>query len=366
MGRDRWFARANKAWTCWFRWFAPSLVLVLGLVAACGGDAKTSAPSYVGEEKSWRLSRGEAGTLSLGAAELSLPEGALQDDSEISVTVKAKTGMPDAKDIAIDVYDYGPDGSQFDKPVKLAFDTQGVKTPKGKKLTVAFLEDGEWKSLSTTLKNGKASAETSHFTPFTLLFVLDDSGGQQVDGQCATDFEPCGGNLVGTWEYTLGCVTAPPGALEEDDDANVFAQCEDKPVSAISVDLSGQAVFGKDGSFNSEQKVTIQGGYRISKACLAEVGESMGTSSLTCAQIDGTPDGDGCLLGPNASTPETSEDAVVGTYSASGTSVTVVDSESDPEDPPTPSPYCVRGDTLIVRVATGEGGPTIVYHARRK
>jgi hypothetical protein len=276
--------------------------------------------------------------------------------------VKAKTGLPEAKSIALDVYDYGPDGMHFDKPVKLSFDLEGVKVPKDKKLMVAFLEGSKWTTLTTTVKEGRASAETTHFTRFTLLFVLDDS--QQV-GQCQVDFEPCGGDIVGSWQYTGACVLGPPEAMDEGE-ASPFAMCDDKPVAALTIDLVGMAVFGKDGAFSSEQSVTIQGGFRVSKACLAQVGESMGASSLTCAQVNGTPDGEACVVGPNASMPETSDENTTGTYTVSGTSVTVIDSDSGPDDMPKGSPYCVKGDSLIVRVIDNDNGTTIVYQARRK
>jgi hypothetical protein len=342
------------------RWAQLWLVLASGLIAACG-DSKASAPSYVGEEKSLELAAGEQGTLSVGAAALVLPEGALKDDTEISVNVKAKSGLPDVKNIALDVYDYGPDGTHFDKPVKLSFDMQGVKVPKGKRVQVAFLEGSKWTTLSTTVKDDKASAETTHFTPYTLLFVLDE----QIGGQCDVDFEPCGGDLVGTWEYTSACITAPAGALGEIDGASPFAMCDDKPVASYDVDLVGKAVFGQDGSFSSEQKVTFSGGYRISKACLAQVGESMGTQ-LTCAQVDGVPDGDGCLLG-SPDVPEMSEESSTGTYTVSGKEVTVIDdSDTDPSSPPKANPYCVRGDQLMVRLIDNDDGAVIVYQGRRK
>jgi hypothetical protein len=348
----------RHSWACW------GLLLALSTNVACGSDAKSGAASYVGEEKSMRLTAGAEGTLDVGAAALVLPEGALKEDTEISVTVKAKSGLPEAKNIALDVYDYGPDGTQFEKPVKLSFDMQGVKVPKDNKVTVAFLEGSKWTRLTTTVKDGKASAETRHFTPFTLLFVLDDEGDSQLAGQCNPDFEPCGGNLVGTWEFTGACLTAPPGALDNDGGASLFGMCDDKPMASISVELMGSAMFGKDGSFSSEQTVTIEGGYRISKVCLAQVAESMGVSSLTCAQVDGTPDGDVCVLG--AGTPETSQDSTMGTYTVDGTGVTVTDADAGATDEPKASPYCVTGDQLLVRVIDSDDGKVIVYQASRK
>jgi len=342
----------------WARW---SLVLAFALGGACGGDAKSSIPSYVGEEKTLALVAGDEGTLAVGAAKLDVPKGAVADDVELTVAVKAKTGLPEAKSIAVDVYDYGPDGTKFEKPVKLSFDMQGVKVPKGKKAAVAFLKDGKWNTLPTKVTDGKADAETTHFTPYTLLFVPDEEV-----GQCNLDFEPCGGDIVGTWEFTGGCLAPPLEALNSNDGGdNPFALCDDKPVAAFSVDLQGQVVFGQDGSFSVNQMISVSGGFRISPACLAQAGESMGTV-LTCGDVNGTLDGEVCVLGPNGGLPEKSEDSNTGTYSVSGTNVTVVDAQSMPDEVPDASPYCVRGDTLAVRVIEGDNGAVVVYQGRRK
>jgi hypothetical protein len=64
--------------------------------------------------------------------------------------------------------------------------------------------------------------------------------------------------------------------------------------------------------------------------------------------------------------PETSEESTTGTYTVSGTEVTVIDAESGPDEPPHPSPYCVRGDTLTVRVIEGDNGAVVIYQGRRK
>jgi hypothetical protein len=341
--------------------FGLALAVCLAAVA-CGDDSSSAAPSYAGQTKSVMVEAGKAALLEVGAVKLDVPEGAVAADTEVTVDVSAKTGKPEASKIAIDVYDFGPDGTTFDKGVKLEFDLKGVNVGKGKKAQVAWLEDGKWKPLPTSVKNGKASAETTHFTPFTVIIVVDSS--QQVGGMCGDDVAPCGGNLVGTWEYTTACLNLPP-AFGGDGEENPFEACSVQPVARYDIDISGEATFGADGSFRAEQTQSITGGIVISGACLDEIAQQSGGTSITCEQFGGVQDGRDCIVGGEETDPET--ETTIGTYTTEGTVLTVIEEgyEPDPTDPDPGQEYCVEGDTLTIHIRDEEG-LDIMITGRRK
>lgn len=343
------------------RWMASGIALAALLVAAaCGGDESDGPQSYAGESKSVMVEAGKSAALTLGAVKLDVPEGAVAADTEVSVDVSSKVGKPDAAKIAIDVYDFGPDGTTFDKAVKLEFDLKGVNVGKGKKAQVAWLEDGKWKVLPTTTKNGKASAETTHFTPFTVLLLPDSS--TQVGGMCGDDIAPCGGDVVGTWEYTAACLNLPDpfGGMGEE---NPFEACSVAPLARYTIDISGEATFGADGSFMAEQTQSISGGIVISAACLDELAAQGGGTTITCEQFGGVPEGRDCLIGGEDVEPTT--DITTGSYTTSGDVLMVMEDGFEPDPTDLGQQYCVQGDTLTVHL-TDEEGLDIMLTARRK
>jgi hypothetical protein len=320
-------------------------------VAACGGDDSAAPPSFAGKEARLMVEAGKAAALTLGAVKLDVPEGAVSADIEVTVEVSAKSGRPDESKIAIDVYDFGPDGTTFEKAVKLEFDLKGVAT-KGKKAHVAWLEDGKWKTLPTTVKDGKASAETTHFTPFTVLVIPDSS--TQIGGMCGGDFEPCGGDPTGTWEYTAACLNLPEGGFPgSDDEENPFDACQVQPVARYDIDVSGEVSFGVDGSFMSEQTQSLSGGIVLSGACLDELAAQGGGTTITCEQFGGVPDGDDCIIGSEEQPPET--EITTGTYTIADNRIFVIEDGYEPDPTEMGAEFCVRGDTLTVHLSDEEG-----------
>jgi hypothetical protein len=179
-------------------------------------------------------------------------------------------------------------------------------------------------------------------------------------GQCTTEFKPCGGDLVGTWEFTGACLSELPD-LPLEGDAKAFASCDDKPEMDVSIDLSGEAEFGEDGSFRSEQTASLSGGVRISDKCLAQVGKSMEAADLSCEDIDARPVAGGCRIDMEEEEP--SELTAAGTYSVSGNELEVMAGGGD-SSPATG--YCVRGDTLTAEITIPGSGLKVIYRAKRK
>jgi hypothetical protein len=341
------------------------LVGLLGLSAACGAESDAdhggSAESFAGEEVALMIKAAEGGEVSVGVAALTIPKGALAADTEISVKVESKKGRPDEEHVLLDVYDFGPDGTTFSQPVTLAFDVSKVNMPEGGTPMIAWQNGDKWETLPTVIANGKATAPTTHFTPFTLVFVLNDDGEVvQAGGQCGDDFDACGGNIVGTWTYTGACLTLPPGALGGTDSGdNPFAACSEQPHADFTIDVTGTATFGADGSFNVDQTVTSGGGFYVPQSCLDEL-----MPGLTCDALEApvSEDGKGCLLSDDGdSMPQM--DMETGTYTTEGSTLKVM-SEGDTEEDDSVTTYCVQGDKLTVHFANADG-TVVQYEATR-
>ncbi len=343
----------------WARFGLLSSWLVASTIG-CGSDSESGGPqSYVGEMQKVMITAAEGGTVDAGAVKLSVPAGALEEDTEISVSVVDKAGHPSSADIAIDVYEFGPDGTTFKMPVELEFDLAGVDMS-GKEAKVAWRQEGDWQYIpDSAVQGGKITATTTHFTAFTVILVVKDDGTVgQVGGQCGGDFTACGGDITGTWEYSGSCVSFPDDAFGGSGEDNPFADCTEPPTVSFSLDISGDVTFGSDGSFAANQTTQVTGGYSIPNSCLEELG-------ATCDQVGGTPDGDACLAGGDEEEPEL--DMTTGTYTTDGGTLVVVsdDDTGEPDEDAGATTYCVRGDTLTVHFENSDGS-VVEYTATRR
>ncbi len=343
--------------------------LLCGLMVAlcaCGseGDGDNTGggfKSFAGTEESAMVSAAEGGELEAGAAALSVPPGAVASDLEVSVKVTSKSGKPDEKNVLIDVYDFGPDGTTFLKPVELAFAMDGVKARADGEVVVAWLDsNNKWQTLPTTVKDGKAVAQTTHFTPFTLIFKINEDGlGEQVGGQCGDDFTACGGDLSGTWTYSAACFTAGVDDDEGDGEADEdpFAMCTEKPEARFTVDVTGVVTFGKDGTFDADQTLTVEGGLFVASSCVETL-----APGATCEALEGADAEGGCILGGEEPQPP-KQTVSTGTYSTEGNLVTIDDTEvgEEPSDEePESHEYCVSGNTLTIRFVEEDGGVVLL------
>lgn len=346
-----------------------------GGTSDAGGDAGLSdaggVQSHVGEQRSTLVRAGQAGTLAVGAVSLAVPAGAVAQDTEITVAVQDKAGKPDAANIAIDVYEFGPSGTQFAMPVTLEFDAQRVTVPSGRRLSVAWLgTDNKWNVLPTTVSNGKASASATHFTAFTLILTLQADGGvAQTGGQCDTTatFDACGGSVLGTWDYTTACISLGKDAVGGlgGGDSNPFAACTAQPYAQVGIDVMGSVTFASGNTYMNSLNGTVTGGFYVPNSCLAQVSQ-MFMTTITCAQIKGTTVGDNCVLNAG-SAAEGVMDTGMGTYSTSGGTLTTVEQAADGGAPETDmSEYCVRGNTMTVRQADSEDGSVVILTATRR
>lgn len=179
-------------------------------------------------------------------------------------------------------------------------------------------------------------------------------------GECTSDFNACGGDLVGTWEFTGACLSELPD-LPFEGEAKAFASCDDAPKIDVTLDLSGEAHFGDDGSFHTEMTSALSGGVRISDKCLAQAAESMGESALSCADIEASKVSGGCLLDAGGDEPSTL--TAEGTFTTSGSELKVMAGGGDGS---AATGYCVRGDTLTAEITIPGSGLKVIYTAKRK
>ncbi len=205
------------------------------------------------------------GTLQVGngAAALTIPPGALAGATAVTVTVKDKALSPNAALLLSQVFNFGPDGTQFAQPVSIAV-LASDPPPTGLRAVLAFLNaQGSWQVVPNSSYNGTSqtvTAAVSHFTDFAVLLVdaqgagcasSPDPGAFCSPGICAIAPSLCvpagtvtafdvGGSLTGLTGGTLVLTDNGNDALTLAADGNfVFATALDDN-SAYSVAVARQ------------------------------------------------------------------------------------------------------------------------------
>jgi len=346
------------------------------------GGGKVSASPNLGEKATKTLSAADGGELTLpkSGVTLSVPAGALAEDTELTAEVVSKTGLPDAKNLAGNVIEFGPDGLTFLKPVGLEIGLAGAKIPDGADVSIAWLDEkkNEWVDLEGSKVSGdKVSATTTHFTKFVIRWTITDTGMVvQESGQCdLTKFTACGGDVEGTWEYSAACVNATLGNKDpQDAGVNPILKC----ISVeIGLDLSGTVTFA-GGTMTGNQVIDVSGMETVDKACyndaVAAMAMGQAVPDVECSSFDqeakdGKPavpavdTGDTCTITIGQGMEEKPIDS---TYSVKGTTITTTDSIGEDGGVPEPevSEYCVSGDTLTI-LGTGKDGAQFMFTAKR-
>ncbi len=362
---------------------------LMAVVPACGGDeassAKVTESPNLGEKGKVMATAAEGGELALpeSGITLSIPAGALSEDTEITAEIISKKGLPEASSLAGNVVEFGPDGLTFNAAVALEIDLAGATIPDGADVSIAWLDEkkNEWVDLSGSKMVGdKVSAATTHFTKFVIRFVVDEEGNvSQDEGQCNTDgFKACGGDLEGTWDFTVGCATIGSIGGGDGGEANPAAKC----ISVdIGVDFTGDVTFAA-GKVTGTSSVTVEGSTSIDKQCLADafsqmsMGQSITADQISCDDFADEPEpgeeptkvtdtGDTCELELGAKEPET--DTIDGTYTIDGNTVTITDTdvEAGDTDGPDAQEYCVSGNTLTL-VSREDDGTVVMITATRR
>jgi len=161
--------------------------------------------------------------------------------------------------------------------------------------------------------------------------------------------QPCGGDLVGSWRFLGGCVSA--SALNAETQSTA---CPGSAITGASIDIAGTATYGADLTYTFDLQETITLAYAIPLSCTtatscseyaAGVMPGASASGVTCV---GTTT---CACRQSFSIPRT---VVTGTYTTAGPTIQLTSSASGV----TTSSYCVQGDLLHLMTVSGtQTGP---------
>lgn len=345
-----------------------AMLVMVGLLAGCSSEGDEPAGA-VGETASATISA-DGGSLATasGSAALSIPAGALDSDTEISINTLAAEGQPDAANLGSLVFDLGPDGLAFKKPVTLELKLGGA-VPEGKKAHLATLDGGEWKTISgSAVAEGYVIAEIDHFSLYVIIF-LPDGGSAIITDESACqelDFSACGGDgLVGRWLIQDYCLTH----VSDDEISNPFAEIPECSDWSFGMDVAweGFVEFKADGSGTASLgRSAMEAVVMIDDDCLAYLGtNSPGVETPTddpeevCTMMD-TPREDGskffgdCTYGSGqckcvqdmSDEIENQGEPVEFFYDTEGSNLKV---GSSAESKDKTFPFCVEGDKLVLQ-----------------
>jgi hypothetical protein len=312
----------------------------LGAMAlfACGGDDDGGGDGGAGDSVEVAVGAAEGGEVAIGNATLTIPGGALAEDTTITATTVEPDGLPDADTLTGLAYDLGPAGLQFLTPVTLELPMVG-SAGAGEAAVISWHDaaNDAWVDVVSTVSGGKVSAEITHFTTFIVRF--------RDAGPVECSFDACGGDIVDTWNIDGLCATFPADEFDE--------VCPTATVEIV-VDGSGTVAFNEDLTY--AVNIDITGSLEIALPAGCVEGEA------TCEGVLGdNPDDPICsgtpASGCNCSKAIGDVNDDTGTYTLYGDDITF-DGES------VPSHYCVDGDTLKVQTVD-DSGKTFTYTASR-
>ncbi len=314
----------------------------------------------------------EGGKVEAEGVTLDFPAGALAEDTTITVETLSAAGLPDAEKIAGAVFEFGPDGTEFLKPVALTLEFDASTKPEGDYAAkVAVLEDGKWTTLATTVAGGKATTEIEHFSTYTIVWDL--ATGEQIGGLCDEykDFTGCGGDIVGTWEIEIGCIAISNiNGDDDDDDENPFAEICPTATFAVDVNISGETTFNSDKTWATSFTTSVSQRIVMPKSCFPLQGVIATCDEFNTQFAKGEADvvrddDEVCELKGKEQNENTNESS--GTWETDGNKLLLSDEEGPNENT---IYYCVEGDDITVKQIpppNDEGDvQEVVYKAKRK
>lgn len=311
------------------------LVLALGLAAtACGGD--DDGAGGAGETVTVDISAEAGGEIEIGDATLTIPPGALAEDTTITVTTSDPESLPGSETLTGLAYDFGPDGTTFLVPVTLALPMVG-SLGEGQEAVVSWLDEDRdtWEDVPSSVASGRVAGEIEHFTTFIVRF-------RDATGPVSCEFSACGGDIVGTYDITGVCAVTAEGD-------GIFDSICPEAIVEIVFDGSGTISFNEDMTY--EGAIQRAGEFDVSfpescaNVCVA-LGESEGATCTSNA-------GGGCDC---TGTFEPDPDDASGTYVLDGSSITMTENPGQGEEPsPQSGEYCRDGNTLSVRMINARG-----------
>ena len=139
--------------------FAMCTMLMAGF--GCAGEE-------TGNGLQTRVIAAQGGTVTAGGATLTIPPGALSQDTTITVTITSPgSSLPDSSTIRGSVFDLGPDGTTFITPATLTLPMDATPAA-NERAVISFLDPiaNQWVDVASTVTGGHISAPISHFTRF--------------------------------------------------------------------------------------------------------------------------------------------------------------------------------------------------------
>lgn len=154
------------------------LLAVLLLVAGCGGSGGGSSSSGGGSGSGTLVRKDTGGTVSNGRATVTIPAGALDADTRISV--EAPSGSLPAAPTGYQIlggtaYDLGPSGTTFSTPATLTLTYNASSVPTGtasSSIGVYTVASGLWQPVAGSAvdeANHKVTVPLAHFSVYALL-----------------------------------------------------------------------------------------------------------------------------------------------------------------------------------------------------
>lgn len=347
------------------RW---NVVLVLGAMvfamARCGGDdggstGATPDPDEGKDPVKQTITAAEGGTIATasGKASIEIPAGALADDTEISIEVLAKDAATETN-----VYEFGPDGQQFQKAVTIALAYDGEPGTEKKAVLAYFdVDSGKWKEVPNSgLVAGKVAGDVNHFTKFSIIIVDDKLVAVSDCADIVAGWQPCGGDPVGTWSLKDICfenvvVGEVPGISEICADARVDAEYTWD--GEIDIKSDGTAVMDM-------RSMSAKNTFVIPTSCLSHPQINLADCAALAAMLSDddetvtcTEKSDACECPMEEKTEQMSDGPQTGTWSVDGNNFTFNETGSD--EPAEATPYCIEGGLLSVKVNM-DGTPVVM------
>jgi ZU5 domain len=207
-----------------------ALVMALGGAAGCSDDP--AAPRQLPDDVSAPVGE-KGGTLKASGLTLEIPAGALDKEVRISVTNAGQSAPKELRAEQLsDVYEFGPEGTKFDKEVKVTFQ---AKTDDPKAAVYFTKEDGSGFEKIDSEKNGDAfTARVKHFSQGFVGVPLDENDAGANDAG-DLDAEP-------TPQLDAGAEDADPSSDAGDElDAEPVADAGSEPDTQVPVDAAKDA-----------------------------------------------------------------------------------------------------------------------------
>jgi hypothetical protein len=316
------------------------LGLAFGLMAtACGGGDDGGA----GETVTVDISAEQGGEVEIGGARLTIPAGALAEDTTITATTAASDGLPGSTSLTGLAYDFGPDGTTFLMPVTLELPMVG-SAGEGQEAVVSWLDGDAWNDVPTEVADGKVVGTIEHFTTFIVRF--------RDAGPISCELTACGGDVAATWDIAGVCSVVPDG------ETPFHAGCDDAVVDIV-LDGSGTITFKDDLTYEASIQITSAFDVHFPAGCADSCTNIGMIDGVECVDSD---DGGCDCTGELEPAPDTAS----GTYVAEGDTLTMTAEPDQGEEPmPEENEYCVDGDTLTVR-QMGRDGSINTFVATRQ